>query len=427
MDIARPAYEWLRGQFADNPSQQNLWDPTLYDDLFASPPPYAAGMTLSEFLLAPPVMTPQKQTMLRVLNERTDELLGRSGTRLDEIGREKLRRAVAAALQAGATDLKASQQFFFSGSKLASTTFSGAAKPERATVVSFDSVIEGWALEKKPVEKTRYTFDLMFKQLAEHVGHKDAARLTSDDLVAWKEALLKRSLSPRTIRYSKLAAINAVLRWAADNRKIASNVAEKIDVATKAKPGQGRRAYTDDEAKKILDAARREKVAHLHWLPWLSAYTGARISELCQVRREDVFKIGQHWVLRISADAGSVKNVHSERTVPIHKRLIDEGFLKFVSTVKSGPLFRSLTPDRFNNRGGNGTKLVGRWVRDLGIDDPRISPSHSWRHRLKTLARRHGLASDLVDAITGHERDSVADQYGEYEVAALARELAKLP
>lgn len=53
MDIARPAYEWLRGQYADNPSQQTLWDPMLYEELFASPPPFAAGMTLSEFLLAP--------------------------------------------------------------------------------------------------------------------------------------------------------------------------------------------------------------------------------------------------------------------------------------------------------------------------------------------------------------------------------------
>lgn len=77
--IARPAYEWLRGQYADNPSQQTLWDPMLYEEQFASPPPFAAGMTLSEFLLAPPEMTPQKQMMLRLLDERTDELIQRSG------------------------------------------------------------------------------------------------------------------------------------------------------------------------------------------------------------------------------------------------------------------------------------------------------------------------------------------------------------
>jgi len=37
------------------------------------------------------------------------------------------------------------------------------------------------------------------------------------------------------------------------------------------------------------------------------------------------------------------------------------------------------------------------------------------------------LASDIVDAMTGHGRKTVADSYGEFESAALQRELAKMP
>ena len=59
--------------------------------------------------------------------------------------------------------------------------------------------------------------------------------------------------------------------------------------------------------------------------------------------------------------------------------------------------------------------------------DPRLSPSHSWRHRLKTLGRRHGLAPDIVNAISGHGKKSVADAYGEYPAEALYRELIKIP
>ncbi|MDB5539676.1 MAG: integrase domain protein [Devosia sp.] len=426
MELARPCYEWLRQTFADNPSEQTVWDPDLYDQLF-TPVSYAPVGSLSEFLLAAPSPSLKRESMLAVVVERSDDILRKSGTRLTAIGIDRLRKAVAAALQAAALDLRKLGQFapFSAGSMNAPPVHTPPTKTSPA--VTFLSLVEGWALEKRPVEKTRYMWERVFKELAGHVGHADAAQLTADDVVRWKEELLKRGLSPRTVRNSKLAPLNAVLRWAAQNHKLASNVAEKVDVSAKAKPGQGRRGFTDDEADKILAAARLEKAAHLRWLPWLSAYTGARISELCQLRREDVFQVGKHWVVRITAEAGSIKNVHSERTVPIHSRLIQQGFLKFVDTVKSGPLFKSLTPDRFGSRGGNGTKVVGRWVRDLGIDDPRISPSHSWRHRLRTLARRHGLARDLVDAITGHERESVADQYGEYEISALARELAKLP
>jgi integrase len=115
-----------------------------------------------------------------------------------------------------------------------------------------------------------------------------------------------------------------------------------------------------------------------------------------------------------------------ERVVPLHSALLDEGFIKFAS-AKSEVLFPSLTPDKFGSRGGNATKILSRWIRSLGLEDKRISPNHSWRHRIKTLARRHGLASDIVDAIVGHGKRSVGDAYGEFPVTALKREIEKIP
>ena len=101
--------------------------------------------------------------------------------------------------------------------------------------------------------------------------------------------------------------------------------------------------------------------------------------------------------------------------------------MEFVLQRRAGPIFSGLTPDKFGKRGGNGTKVVGRFVRQLGISDPRISPSHSWRHRIKTLGRRHGLAQDILEAITGHGSKSTADAYGEFPIEALHRELCKIP
>jgi hypothetical protein len=111
----------------------------------------------------------------------------------------------------------------------------------------------------------------------------------------------------------------------------------------------------------------------------------------------------------------------------LHPVILASGFLEFVAAQRPGPLFAGLTVDRFGNRGTGGAKLMSRWVRGLGISDERISPNHSWRHRFKTLGRRHGLALDLVDALTGHHRKTLADSYGEYPFAALHRELSKIP
>jgi hypothetical protein len=43
------------------------------------------------------------------------------------------------------------------------------------------------------------------------------------------------------------------------------------------------------------------------------------------------------------------------------------------------------------------------------------------------LGQQYGLALDMVNAITGHGRKTVADSYGEFPVAALQRDIQKIP
>ena len=91
-------------------------------------------------------------------------------------------------------------------------------------------------------------------------------------------------------------------------------------------------------------------------------------------------------------------------------------------------LFPELTPDRFGSPGGKATKLLGRWIRGLGITDPRKAPSHSWRHRFKDACRRVGIEKAVHDALTGHATSDVGDQYGlGYPLETLAEAIEKLP
>jgi len=296
-----------------------------------------------------------------------------------------------------------------------------------AAPLTFEKMIEGWLREKKPYEKTLYSWRRVMNELSSFLDHDDARRVTADDLVKWKEELLAKGRAAKTIRDSKLAPVRAIFQWAVDNRKLDPNPASRISINLKRRPEDGRRGYTDDEAKIILRAARAEKESHKRWVPWVCAYTGARIAEICQLRSEDIKRIDDIWCIAFAAEAGSLKNVNSERAVPLHPALQDEGFLKFVDSARKGPLFTDLAPDRFGSRGGTGTKILSRWIRSLGVTDKRISPNHSWRHRLKTLGRRNGLALDILDAMTGHGRKTVADTYGEFPPNAMLRELKKIP
>ena len=127
------------------------------------------------------------------------------------------------------------------------------------------------------------------------------------------------------------------------------------------------------------------------------------------------------------SEAGSLKSRSSERFVPLHPALIEAGFCTFAERIPSGPLFPGLKPDRFGSRGGNGTKLLGRWVRRLGINNPRLQPNHAWRHRMKMLFRRWEVAADLGRAILGHAAADVSDTYSDMEIRALHHQILKLP
>ena len=296
-----------------------------------------------------------------------------------------------------------------------------------AMPLSFDTILDGWKLEKKPNKKTEYVWKRVLGEFRAFIGHDDVRGVKAENFVEWKADLLGKGLAAKTIRDGKLAPVRAIFQWAADNRKLEINPGARVTIDLKASASERRRGYSDEEATLILSKARNEGESHLRWGPWISCYTGARIAEICQLRGEDVKQIEGVWCIAFAAEAGSLKNANSERIVPVHPALEGEGFLSFAAKNPTGPLFPELKPDRFGSRGGTGTKVISKWIRSLGIIDKRISPNHSWRHRLKTLGRRHGLAVDILNAMTGHGRKTVADTYGEFPPEALKRELLKIP
>jgi integrase len=414
---------WLETH-QNNPSQQD-WPTVLADRMWLPPAPLkfaADGSVVLEFDPADTAIS-HMQNWCRA---KAVETLAEQGLIADDAGQLQLAKAISYAVQRASLTLAEYAKGNY-GLQFASPLRQAKAAGASAKPLSFNDLLKSWAAERKPQQKTVYEWTRVLRQFAEFLGHDDATRISSDDVIRWKDAMVQSGLRSRTIQNSKLAPVRAILQWGADNRRIDGNPAERVSIEVRTLANERKRSFTDEEAITVLDAAKVEKDPVRRWVPWLGAYTGARVSELCQLRREDILQIDGIWCMKMDPEAGSLKTSSSERVIPLHPALIDNGFLSFVKSIRSGPLFAKLKPDKFGKRGGNGTKVIGRWVRSLGLVDPRLSPSHSWRHRIKTLGRRHGLAQDILEAITGHGRRTVADNYGEYPVEALYRELSKIP
>ncbi|KQO66378.1 integrase [Methylobacterium sp. Leaf89] len=434
-ELAAPIYDHWLGLYRDEPSRQTFWHIELGDKLW---PPRRRGWSrrseLGTALIrdAKETVESGQSAMEEWCLQEATAVLKRRGLVVEEADHLKLAKGIAAAVQRASLTLARYARGEFDGPIFGSpvATNQGAVPaqaPATRPSVTLDELVNGWAAERNPTEKTLYEWKRVIRSFAAFVGHDDAGLVTPENVIAWKNELVAAGLKPKTINDAKLAPVRTILQWGVSNRRLPANSAAGITISAKKKAGQGIRSFTEAEALTILQAAASETNLVRRWIPWLCAYTGARLSEVCQLRVEDIREIDGIPTMRFDAEAGSLKTVGSERTVPLHSTLIAAGFLDFVRAQGTGPLFSRLRPDKFGKRGGNGTKILGRWVRDLGITDTRISPNHSWRHRFKTLARNHALAPNIADAITGHSHKSIGDQYGEYDVSAMKRELEKIP
>jgi integrase len=371
-----------------------------------------------------------------VIGPFVDDLLDREGLLIDDESRERLDEAILANATQLTRTLIDRSRGDYSPDPLVKTfpEWDGVKAPTgRGEVPRVPALFEAWAAERQFAPKTRYSWERIIGKLTTHLGHDDASRITELDVIGWKDSLVLSDLSPKTIG-NHLVVIKSFFRWATRNKRIATNPVADVEYRPKIDPSTARQSYSDDDAKRILLAARQETQAHKRWVPWLAAFTGARCDELCGAMVADLRVEDGINIIRIDPvnreEGGSVKNRSSIRSVPLHPALIAEGFLDYVSDLpKHGPLFPGVTPDRFGKRGGNGSKTIGRWVRNtVEITDPRKAPNHSWRHRFADQCRRAGISRDLRFALEGHARSDVGDSYGEgYPLGVLAEAINKLP
>lgn len=66
-------------------------------------------------------------------------------------------------------------------------------------------------------------------------------------------------------------------------------------------------------------------------------------------------------------------------------------------------------------------------MRELGVKDPAVSPTHAWRHTFKQRAARNGIAENVHDEITGHAPASEGRKYTVPTVEDMAAALKKFP
>lgn len=315
--------------------------------------------------------------------------------------------------------------------------------PVRASGVGSWELFEAYVLAVKPAPTTVMRWRAVFLAMQQHFADVGADGITEDAARAWIHSQISEKRQASTVREVWLSASRTVFAWARVHKRIRQNPFKevKVDVPRKVQKREDGRSFTTEEARTILKASlgyqkpTTPSQRTRRWVPWLCAYSGARSGEITQLRGVDIEDRDGIYVMKLTPEAGTIKTAVS-RTVPIHEHLIAQGFIDMVRQVGNGALFyNDKTPQKVSSdllkpsrsRAATARAHLGTWVRSLGVDDPDISPNHSWRHLFKRIGDEIGMPEKINDAITGHVPATQGRKYGPPKVATMAEALKRFP
>lgn len=331
--------------------------------------------------------------------------------------------------------------------------------PKRTTpALDFHAAFEEYAkkggLKGGTEGRTATRWRKKVKEFCDFIGHRDLTRIKTSHGYDWVDHLIAEKIPRDSIRKVFIAALSATAGFAVERRKLDQNPFLGIRVrdedasenAEKEKQQKEppRKGFSPEEARRILTATlvapsdfiSVEMAAARRWLPWLCAYSGARVNELTSLHPDDIQPRGYGiWCMMIKP---SLEKTNQWRPVPIHSHVIDQEFGQtFLGYVEERrKLNKHLFYDHERRRGGTVrhpqfhkvAERIGQWVHSLGIPYD-VKPNHGWRHVFKSMARHVEMNREVEGFITGHRPKDAnsGNDYGDRWMLTMSREIEKYP
>lgn len=267
-------------------------------------------------------------------------------------------------------------------------------------------------VKSKVADKTIDQQESKLKKLSAYLGDQGSP-LTRATVAAWLDTL---GVSSKTKAQYILAgstfwrwAIKHDTRWQNDYAEKDSPFAgqELPKVRAKDKAETARKAFTAEEIESLYAAASLSGNNTLCDLIMLGSYTGCRIEEIAQLRKDSIVTVEGVKTFKITDS----KTVAGIREIPIHPSL---GKLVDRLTIKStdGFLLPSSAGNKYGVRSDPLSKAFGRLKTAQGFDRRHVF--HSVRSMVVTLLLRAEVPGPTVANIVGHETGLVTfDVYDE--------------
>lgn len=282
-----------------------------------------------------------------------------------------------------------------------------------------------WTIKKTAIEA-----------LVRFLGPKTAlASIRRPDLARWYHAMRDAGSSTPTLtnKQSYIGGRGGFFDWAINSGYYPNGdnpAAGHVTYSVREKRNRrklGFKAFDERQVQVLFSPVAIETMpAAARWAALIGLHTGARASEVGQLRTADIFVEDGILCFRVT-DEGEHQRVKTDvslRTIPVHPDLLALGFAEWVEQLRAAGddrLFPQAKADAKNGPGQWITKAFGRHLEGLSGDWP---PGKRGFHSLrKTVIQRlqgAGVVSELRAQLAGHELDD--EHHAVYSRAFTVRE-----
>jgi integrase len=141
---------------------------------------------------------------------------------------------------------------------------------------------------------------------------------------------------------------------------------------------------------------------------------------------DDIREVAGIWCFSFNNDGlKKLKNLSSIRSIPIHSKLVELGFLNFVSHRRERNdlrIFPELPWKELDGYQRNASKWFSDYRRRCGIVSTKKT-FHSFRHTVSNHLKQRGCMAEQVSSLLGHATETITfDRYGkEYSPELMRR------
>ena len=158
---------------------------------------------------------------------------------------------------------------------------------------------------------------------------------------------------------------------------------------------KSRLPYANEEIQAIKELVSKDENIEINFITLVATYQGMRLKEITQLRKEDIITTNNISCISINTNEDkTTKTIKSIRTIPIHPKLIELGFLDFVKSKEN---------NLFNINNKDFSSYYRKNYKNL------INPSktfYSLRHSFIDALKQSDQNIEHIQAFVGHSHNA---------------------